>query len=274
MLKAVRKTIGFIVSVVLIVIVLAVVGIHFFAGRALKLGIEKIASRTLNVDVTVDEVSLSLMRGSLRLEDLKIGNPEGYQYDNLIELGNATVDLDFKSLLSDTVVIKAINLDKVSLVIEQKELVHNNLHEILKSLPSPDKQDAEPDKSAKKLHIDHLSVTDTTVKAKLLPVPGRADTVELTLAPIEMSDLGKDNKLTTPILIAKVLTAIAAGVAEKGGGLLPDDMIGSVRSVLETSGKVITEKGKEILQKGAEAGKELQKTVTEGIKGLLPGKKD
>jgi hypothetical protein len=85
----------------------------------------------------VDDVSLSILGGSVELEDLVINNPPGYEHEHLLKLGSAKVDVDIRSLMSDTVNIKSIMFDEVSLVIEQKDLIRtNNLQEILKSLGS------------------------------------------------------------------------------------------------------------------------------------------
>ena len=277
MKKSVKKMLVLPVAVVAFVIVAAVISIHLFGGRALKLGIEKVGTDTLKVDVTVEKVSFSVTGGWLKLKGLKVANPEGYEYENLLELGSGEVEMNIKSLMTDKIVIKNIKLDNVALVIEQKELVHNNLQEILDSLPTPEEEKNQADKPAKIVHVDKLTIDNATVKAKLLPIPGRADTVNLTLDTIEMTDLGQDNKMTPAILVAEILRAIAVGVAEQGRDLLPADMIGAMTSVLEASGKIITETGRQIIDKGKdliEGGKDLQKNVTEGLKGLLGPKKD
>ena len=83
------------------------------------------------------------------------------------------------------------------LTIEQKGLT-NNLKEILDSLPKPEDEpaDKEPEdekkdkKPGKKLHIDTLEITNVTVRAKLLPIPGKSDTIEFPLPKIMMTDVG------------------------------------------------------------------------------------
>jgi hypothetical protein len=267
MKKNLKKMLVVPLAVIVLIIIVAVTAIHAFGGRALKLGIEKVGTDTLKVDVTVEKVSFSLTGGWVKLEGLKVANPEGYQHEYLLELGSGEVQMNVKSLLSDKIVIENIKLDNVAVVIEQKELVHNNLQEILDALPSPEEEKTEADKPGKKVHVDKLVIDNATVKAKLLPIPGRADTVNLTLDTIELTDLGQDNKMTPAILVAEVLRAIAVGVAEKGRDLLPDDMIGAMTSVLEASGEIITETGKKILDKGKDVGKDL-------IEGIFGSKKD
>ncbi len=271
-MKKIKNIVVSLIVVLLIVAVGAVVLVHLAGGRALKYGIETVGGNTLKVKVTVEDVSFSILGGQLKLKGLVIANPPDYEYENLLELESGQIDMNIKSLLSNTVVIRNLNLDGISLVIEQRDIRGNNLQDVLNNLPSS--EDAEADPDAKKLHIDKLTITNTTVIAKLLPLPGRATSIPLKLEDIEMNNLGEDNKLTTAMLTAKILKAIAVGIAEQGTGLLPDEIIGPMKSVLGKSGEMIMETGKKVLETGTDVGKDIQKRVSEGLRGLLPGKKD
>jgi hypothetical protein len=154
---------------------------------------------------------------------------------------------------------------------EQKGL-SNNLKEILDNLPKEEKK-AEPKEEGKNLHINRLEITNTNVRVKLLPIPGKSDTVSLKLDPIIMDNLGTDKKLRIGILTAKVLEAMAMGIAKQGAGLLPDDMVKGISSSLSKAaeiGKAATKEGQKVLEKTKDSGKD----VVEGVKGLLGGKKE
>ena len=280
-MKKIKRVVVSLIVVLLIVAVGAVVVVHLAGGRALKYGIEKVGSDTLKVKVAVDDVSFSILRGKLKLKDLVIANPPDYEYENLLEMESGQIDMNIKSLLGNTVTVRNLNLDGISLVIEQRDIRGNNLQDILNNLPASADAEAKDDPDTKKLHIDKLTITNTTVTAKLLPLPGRAASIPLKLAPIEMTNLGEDNKMTTAILTARILKAIALGIAEQGKGLLPDDIIGPMKTVLGKSSEMIIETGRKVLETGKdvgkdliEGGKDIQKSVTEGLKALLPGKKE
>ena len=243
----------YIVFGVILILIGAVLAVDIFADRVLKIGIETAATKTLNVGVRVGDVDLAIMAGKLGLNNLLINNPPGYQHDKLLELKDARINVDVRSLLSDTVNIREIKLDGVNLVLEQRGVTGNNLQDIIKAIPRGEpKAEGEAKKPGKKLHIDNLEITDVTIKAKLLPVPGKSDTITLKLKPIKMTDLGGDNKLDTAELSSKILLAIAAGVAEQGAGLLPDDVIGPLKSEL----KKITELSKTLLKESEKVFKE------------------
>ncbi len=271
-MKKVLKALRFVLLAILILVIAALVLIDIFGERAVKIGIEAAATKTLNVGVSIDEVELSIMGGKLGIENLSINNPTGYQYEKLLELKDGEIQVEVRSLLSDVVEIREIKLDGVKLVLEQKGL-SNNLQEIIKTISARSKAKDEPKKVGKKLHIDNLEITNVVVKVKLLPVPGKIDTIPLKLSPIKMTDLGSDNKLDTAALTGKILLALADGVAKQGIGVLPKEILDPMKKTLETTldiGKAATKEGGKLI----EAGKDVGKGVVEGLKGLLKPKKD
>ena len=273
-----------IVSIVFVVLILVVViSFNLFANRALKLGIEKGGSSALKVGVRVDKVDLGVLAGSLGFANLVIDNPEGYKHENLLVLKDAKVAVNTGSLFSNTITIKDIQLDGMDLVIEQKGL-GNNLQDLIKSLPSKEEQKTK-EPSGKKLVIDNLDLSNIAVSVKLLSfVEGTSDTITLKLNPIKMTNLGTDEKLDVALLVGKVLVAIAGGVAEQGLGIIPDEILGPMTNELKRVGELSeallkstekllkggTDVGGDVLKEGKDIGKDL----TEGLKGLLGGKKE
>lgn len=267
-----KKTLTTIVLVLVIVILLISLAIKVAGGRAVKAGIEKAGSKVLQVDVRVQDVALWTLLGKLELKNLKIDNPEGYEHDQLLSMGFGHIDLKVGSLLSDTVEIEKMQFDNIVLDLEQKGL-SSNLHEILKNLPKAEEkpEEAPAEKQAgKNLVIKDLLVNGVTVNVQLLPVPGKADTLTFNLNEIHMTDVGKDKKVDTAILMRKVLTAIAAGVAEKGKDILPTEMIGPLTDTLKETGQQFLETGKGIIKQGTDAGE----GVKDAVEGLFRKKEE
>lgn len=260
-----------ILSAILILVLVAVTAIILFGELALKAGIEAAAGNALGVAVSVDDVDLSIFDGEVEFENLLIDNPPDYQHDKLLELTDARIKVEIKSLLSDVVNIEEIKLDGLNVTLEQKGIT-SNIQDIVKTISGKEKEQQKTEPSGKKLHIDNLEISNVVVKAKLLPVPGKADTVTLKLSPVKMTDLGSDNKMDIAVLSSKILLAIAEGIAEKGAGLLPDEIMGPLTDQLKDLGEI----SKTLLKEGTkviEEGKDLGKGITEGLKGLLKPKK-
>lgn len=272
-----KITLKKIIYIVLIIILITPVLISVFGDKALKAGIETAGSKMLKVDVTLEDVSLSILSGSVELGNLIIANPEGYENKNLLEAGNIKVNIGLTSLMSDTIKIDDMIFDNITVVIEQKGFT-NNLQEILDSLPKADK-DAEKtddaDKTEKNLLIKNLEMNNITVKVKIIPLPGKMNTIPINLAPIKMTDLGTDNKMSFATLTAKMLAAIALGIAEQGVGIIPDEILEPMKNIIGTSSEVILKTGEEAI-KGAgkilDVGKEAGKDISEGLRGLFKKK--
>ncbi len=272
-MKSAHKLLKIVLLVVVVSVFSIVVLIHLFGNSIMKAGIETAASKTLSVGVNIDDIDLSILGGSVGFQNLIIDNPPGYQHDKLLEVGKARIAVSLGSLLKDTVNIKEIVLDNVNIVLEQKGVTSNNLQDIIKAIPQGKGKPKEAgEKPAKKLHIDNLEITNITVKAKLLPVPGQADTITLKLDPIRMTNLGSDDKLDVAELTGRIFLTIATGVAKQGAGQLPDDITNEMKATLSQAtelGKATVEEGKKILEEGAKTGEELMK----GVQDLLKPKK-
>lgn len=290
-MKKSLKIIYAVAAVIAVLLIVVVIAINLFADSAVKMAIESAGTKALQVGVAVDSVNLSILGGKIGFQNLVIDNPPGYEHKQLLELNEAKIAVEIGSLLTDIINIKDIRLDGVNMVLEQKGITSNNLQDIMKSLPAKDKEPSEP--GGKKLHIDSLEITNTRVNVKLLPIPGKADTLTLTLAPIKMTDLGGENDIDTVALTRKVLLAIAGGIAEQGVGVLPKEMLGSLASLLDKLGALpaaFLDKGGKLLEAGTDLGKttveagkdiggdikkgadDVRKGITDGLKGLL--KKD
>lgn len=282
-MKKLSKPIKIVLSVILIVVVVVVVLVNIFADSALRLGIETAAAKALNVGVKVGSVNLSILGGKVKIADLAIDNPPGYQHEKMLEMGSGEIQVYIGSLLSDTIKVRQFNLDGIELVIEQKNITNNNIYDVINSISAQEKKEKEPaaakaEPSGKNIQIEKLRISNVVVKAKLLPVPGKADTVTLRLSPIEMDNLGTDSKMNTVELSRKIMVALADGVARQGAGLLPDSLTDTMKSALaqtQALGKAAAEEGKKIIDAGkdvVDTGKDLGKGITEGFKDLLKPK--
>jgi AsmA family len=264
-MKSTKKILAYVAVSILVILLVLIVGFHIFGAGMIKAVVEKTASSTLGVPVTVKSIDLSILRGKVEIKDLVVNNPPGYANKTLLELGDGVVNLDIGSLMSNTIKIQLVKLDNTKLTIEQKGLT-NNLNEILDKLPKEEKAAApKTEKPGKNLTVTKLEITNTNVRVKLLPIPGKSDTVSLKLDPIVMENLGTDKKLSVASLVAKVMGALAMGVAKQGAGVLPDEIVKGIGSTL---GKT-AELGMGAVKTTTEAGK----NVVEGVKGIFGGKK-
>jgi hypothetical protein len=249
-MESAKKTITYVVVSIVVILLVLIVGFSIFGAGMIKSVVEKTASSTLGVPVTIKSIDLSILRGKVEIKGLVVNNPPGYANETLLELGDGVVNLDIGSLMSDTIKIQLVKLDNTKLTIEQKGLT-NNLNEIVNKLPKEEKEAApKTEKPGKNLIVTKLEITNTNVRVKLLPISGKSDTLSLKLDPIVMENLGTDKKLSVATLVGKVMGALAVGVTKQVAGST-------------------AELGKSAVKNTTEAGK----NAVDGIKGLFGGKK-
>jgi len=282
-MKIIKNIIKIALLILVILIIVGVVAVTLYANKAVKWGIETAGTSALKVPVGLGKANLSILGGSLGLQNLTIENPADYKNRQFLSLKNASFKVKTSSLLSDIIEIPEIKIADVNVVVEQKGL-SNNIKEILNNISSGEKQPAETEKAkaegGKKLHINNLEITGVVVKVKLLPVPGKADTIPLPLPPIRMKDLGNDGTMTTGKLVSKIIVAISQGIAESGAGILPDDILNplkdSLKGLEQLSGKLL-DAGKGLGGELKDTGKgatEKVKDLGDSLKGIIKPKEE
>jgi uncharacterized protein involved in outer membrane biogenesis len=269
-----KRLFKLIVTVVIVLVVLAiagVVGVAVFADRAVKSAVESAGTKTLSVPVQVGDADVSFLGGSVGLQSLTVKNPQGYDGPALLTLNAVNVKADTGSLFGDEIVIKTMTLSSMEVFVEQKGL-QNNLYEVIKPLQKP----REP--TGKTLIIDSLTISDILVHISLPSLPGQQpQTVNLKIAPITMTELGRHERMDTAVLISKVLLAVAQGIAEQSGDILPKETLGEITGVLDKAidiGRTIFGGKKTEGQPDPKSGAgDIGGKVTEGLKDIFGGKK-
>lgn len=121
------------IVVVLIVVIAGGVG-YFYFDSILKSSIEVAGSRVLGTNVTLDSIVVSPLNGSGNISDFRIANPQGYDADYAIELGELDMQLEVASVMSDVIVIDSILIRDPVITYETK-ITTDNLRALLANLP-------------------------------------------------------------------------------------------------------------------------------------------
>jgi hypothetical protein len=267
LMKRIRSVIVLLLVVIVVLIVAAAAGVFVFADRVVRSAVESAGTKTLNVAVNVGQAHVSILTGTVDLQNISVANPPGFQGPSLLKLQRVDVAANPRSLLTNDVIIKDMRLDNMEVFVEQKGL-QNNLSDVIKPLRQPH----EP--TGKSLVIDNLELTNVTVHTSLTGLPGQPQSASFTLPKITMTEVGRNEKVDMAMLIGKVLLAVAAGVVQKGGDILPKDTVNEISGMLDKAVDI----GKTIFAPAGTGpdGKpqdSLGRSVTDGLKNLLGGKK-
>ena len=133
-----KKKVLTISGIVLGVIVVLLVIVYFSLSLILKSSVQTFGSMVMGVPVTVDSIVLEPFKGALRINNLTVGNPDGYSSPHAFKLGKFEAVVVPSSLFGgDKMIIDKLAIDGVELNMETNFL-RSNLSEI------PDSQVIDP----------------------------------------------------------------------------------------------------------------------------------
>ncbi len=245
--------------------VIALAAVYFVGSSALnkgiKSGVETYGPQVTQTNVTLADVSLSVLSGSGTLKGLNVGNPEGYKSENIFALGQIDMKVDTSTVFSDKIVIDHIIIKKPEISYE-KTLTSSNVKQLLKNIeqftgPSSEPTPDEDDGAKKQVVIKKLIIEDGTIYVGAL---GVGQTVPLPR--IEMNDIGEDgNQMSMAevldLVLSKVVQSIGPAIAD-AGDLIKEQGGAALQSVTEgATGKLGDAAGDAVNQ------------ASEGIKGLF-----
>ena len=248
-----KKLIKALVAIVIVVLIAAGLAWYFIDAIA-RTGIEKGATYALGVETTVDDLSLSLLGGTMTMDGLTVSNPEGYTTPHLVRSGRFDLKVDPGTVLKDKVVVNRFHLDGLDMNIEQKGLRQSNLSVImgnLKRFKGPDKQ--EPDKpkeepSGKKVVVDRIVIENVVAHVHLASIGSKTVKVPR----IVLENVSNDGQgLTISELTARLLPAILAAVLEEGGDIIPDDLADALDDDLDGAVKALGGNASELVKQSA-----------------------
>jgi hypothetical protein len=285
-MKLIKLLIGL---VVLLIVALVVVG--FFADSIAKTAIEKGGSYALGVDTKVNKVDIGFLKGTFAMDGLSVANPEGLGAGNFMELGKGSVGVAASSLRSATVEVPALDLSaiRVNLVQGTKGSNYGKILDNLKRFQSDDGGaggsggDAKGEgEDGKRFIVKKLTMSDIVVS--VVPVPElKLAAVQVPIDKIELTDIGSDSD--TGVLLSELMGIVVESILKRATatGQLPGLIQGALSGQLgQLTG--LADAGVEALggldgilpggaKQGVDAAKEaLGEGVKEGLKGLGIGR--
>jgi len=211
----VKKLMSWLGIVVIVLLVLAALGLTF-AGTTLKHSIQLIGSQVTKCDITIKDISVSLLKGEITIEQFVIGNPEGFKTESAICFEKIHLAIKPMSLLSSKIVVNEVEIIKPEVTFEVG-LLESNIGKILDNVNSvlpgdKDKKDKKEEKvkSGKAVQVDHVFVQDGKIRvsAKILMGAG----LPVPLPDIELKDIGKDEEINGLEVTAQILKSFLTNI--------------------------------------------------------------
>ena len=212
-------------------------------GSVVKYAVNKYGSEVTGTSVNLQNFDLSLKTGEASISGLTVANPKGYKSENILSLGDVKVKVDLKSLMSDTIIIDEIIINKTEITYELLSLTQNNIKQLqaniakntaseakasekkeVKSEAPVAEKDAKP---AKKVIIKLVRVEGTELSVQS-SIPNAKSGIEVGLPLIEIKNIGDKNNGQT---IAQSISTILTKIFNTASKAVVDNQLGDLKNI-------------------------------------------
>jgi hypothetical protein len=265
-----KKWIGGILIVLLVLVVATVLVLALATGKIIRTGIETAGPKVLGVPVSLADVDVKLLQGKARMNDLVIGNPEGYKTESSFRMGQLYVSLDTGSLMGDKIIVEEVLIAGPEITYEVG-LGNSNIGTLLKGIEEktggetadatePEPADDTAAEGGKAVVIRSLKITDGRIRISAKLLAGRS--LSIPLPTVHLKDIGeKQDGASLPQVIAQVMREVskatlsavasssklagegikvAADTAFAVAGAATDAAAGTVKAVGDVGGKAVS----------------------------------
>ncbi|HPD31389.1 MAG TPA: hypothetical protein PLL20_15455 [Phycisphaerae bacterium] len=271
-----KKKIRKIILVVVVVLVVLVVAVVLGIDRIAKTGTEVGATYALGVPTTLDSADIGILQGRTELQQLQVNNPEGFDSPHFLKLNRGALTVSLGSLTSDLVEVPEFTLEGIEVNLEKKG-AQSNYQVILDNLKKFESQgESEPakkeTKEGKRFVIRETLIKDVKVRVKAAPLGATLIDVTVPIDEIRLRDVGSDSNKGVLVseLTGTILKAIILATAEKGGNLIPKDVLGDLDGALKSLAS-LKDVGASLSVGVGEAAKEIGAGVQQATQQLQEG---
>lgn len=254
-----------------------IIGIYLSLGFIVKQAVSTVVPPITGTSAFVENVDISLFKGRIGIDGLKIGNPTGFAEENIFELGSIAVDFDPKSVLTNKIIINKIEIKgtKVDAEINKSgdinlTRIQNNVNAYLgtdTTKQNQQKTETKPDtksSNTKKVIIKKLNIDDTTLTLGAL-----GQTIDIPLPNIHKTNIGEDKKKEytlkdTIALIISYFTTDSLKAVINSGSELAKAGLANAKAALNSGVDAAKEAGKAAV----DSVKGIGSSVTDSVKGL------
>jgi AsmA family len=239
--KYMMKKLKWIAIVIVLLVVVGIVILYASLDGIIKSVVESQGTQQLKVATTLESVNLSLLHGTLNLNNFAIASPSGFSAPQMMSLGGLAVDTGgVMQLRNKPIHIPSINIDQPKLVIEQSggKLNFKALMDQLSPTPSnapaapasggtavsPDAAapaaaggaEAAGGASGVRLVIDDLTMAGASVVVRP-GIPGLADEIDVPIPTFDVKNIGNADGNQNGAAIKDVVSTIITALVSKTG---------------------------------------------------------
>ncbi len=262
MKKGIKIAIGGFLLVIIIVVLILLLYMNTIATA----GIEKVLSSVLDVEVSLEEAKISILKGTVQLRNLHIYNPEGFNTQEAFSVEDITVKADIKSFTTDKPHIMLVAIENPSITLEQG-LKGSNISKLIENASAEEEEVEEveeaEEEAGKKVRIDLVEVNGTRVGLSSPVLKGKE--VTFPVPKFSIKDIGgEDEHVSIGRSFVIFFTELLKQIKNAGTGVIPSDLRDTMDDTIQFSKKYL-DSGMDVLKEG---GDQLKKKIDDTGKGL------
>jgi hypothetical protein len=112
------------ITVLVVVIAVVVAGLSKL-GPIIKTAVNTYGPKMTKTEVHIDEVSISVFSGQVKVKNFFLGNTAGFQSPYAMKVGSIYIDVDEKTLTDDTLIIDRIEIVRPEIMYEKVDKTDN-----------------------------------------------------------------------------------------------------------------------------------------------------
>jgi len=268
------KKLGLVAGALVVVLVAIVMLVFMSIDSIAKAAIERGSTYALGVQTTLGSADIGILSGEFAMRGLEVANPEGFESDHFLQLGEGFLAVSLGSLREDTVEVPTLALTGIDINLEKRDgkanykIITDNLKRFESEDPGDEGAQADAGEPGKRFVVHEIIIRDVNVKVDI-----GLTRMEVPIEEVRMTGVGSES-MTTAELANRVVKMILAAIV-KNGGQLPADLVNELGGALAELGDIgnmtVTEtvqavgKVAEGLGKG---GDDTDKAIGDAVKGL------
>lgn len=277
MMKLIRR-LFYIVVALLLLVAIGVGVLLYYLDNIAKAGIEKGGSYALGVPTRLENIDISIFSGKCNLDNLRIANPAGFEFDHFMKINHGEFVINTQSLRSDTIEIEKLHLTGIELSIEKNkdsanyQVILDNLKKTSDAMQSGETDttqpvDSETKTTGKGFVIRDILIEDIVVNVNVKAITQVKKTIRLK-EPIHLTHVGSSEDASEQLstVIAKLVKTMLSEIIRQGGGLIPAEITSELGKGLEGI-KAIGNFGTQIIDDTLGSGVKKMGEVTKSVTG-------
>lgn len=188
-----KKLLKFVLGAVLVLVLLAVLFLTFFASPVASYVVNRQLPELLEADASVGKIKVGFWSGRVQMSDVRIGQPDGFEGDDLFLLEGLSLKVSPFSLLGSTFRIREVRLDSPTAHLIRDPDGRLNTEALL---PIPDEEfeeveavDALPEEPRMAVLLELLELNNLGFTFTDLSDPGVSNTIRLNELNLRLHDL-------------------------------------------------------------------------------------